>query len=209
MNYLIAGLGNIGKEYEKTRHNYGFLAIDYLGKHFRENPQWAQMFYEKKRDDAQVAEFEVFYNHGRPEIENNDHYHLILAKPETMMNNSGLSVKKLCRAYKIKPENLILIHDELDIPLGQVKISFDSSPAGHNGVSSVVNQLGTQKFIRLRLGIKPAAGKVKMEEFVLKKFTKEESETVKKITQAVPKMVETILAQGLDKAMTLFNKKSA
>ncbi len=209
MDYLIVGLGNAGREYERTRHNYGFMAVDYLSKYFSDNPAWAQLLYEKTRNDADVQEFEVFYNHGRPEVENSDHYHVILAKPQTMMNNSGASIKKLCRSYKIKPENLILIHDELDIAVGQLKISFDSSPAGHNGVSSVVNQLGTQKFIRVRLGIKPPVGKVKTEEFVLKKFTKEENGAAQKIIEAAPKVIEAILANGLDKAMTLFNKKNA
>ncbi|MBI2042670.1 MAG: aminoacyl-tRNA hydrolase [Candidatus Nealsonbacteria bacterium] len=138
---LIIGLGNPGKKYEKTRHNFGFLAIDELQK---QTPK-----------DA------------------------ILLKPDTFMNKSGKAVKEKAAYYKIKPQDIWVIHDDIDLPLGEYKISRGQGSAGHKGVQSIIDELGTKDFNRIRLGICPASGKPSnVEDFVLQKFTAEEEKII-------------------------------
>lgn len=184
--YLIVGLGNPGLEYANTRHNLGFWAVDTLVLGLKK----AGELIEKNKFDSLI-----FENHK-----------MILAMPETFMNNSGLAVKKLLAAYKIKPEDLIVIQDEIDIPIGSLKLSFDASAGGHNGVKSIIDQVGTQKFIRLRLGIKPdGVRKLATDQFVLRKFNIKEKNLAKTMVEQVPEIIETVLTEGLPKAMSLYN----
>lgn len=161
---LIAGLGNPGKKYEKTRHNVGFWAINQIADNFQFSVFNFQLTFR-----AQIAEGTI----NRQKV--------LLAKPQTFMNNSGEAVKKIADYYKIKPEDIWIVHDDIDLPLGEFKISRGQGSAGHKGVQSIIDELGTKDFNRIRVGICPASGKpANVEDFVLQKFTKEE-ETVKNI----------------------------
>ncbi len=155
---LIIGLGNPGLKYKKTRHNLGFRILNELQKE-NDFPK----FKFAKRFKADISE--GILNGERT----------ILAKPQTFMNSSGQAVKALVGFYKLDLKDLIVVHDDLDLPVGEFKISENSSSAGHNGVKSIIQELGTQDFARVRLGIKSQTPQVmETKDFVLAKFTKEE-----------------------------------
>ena len=166
---LIVGLGNPGKQYENTRHNLGFRVLDLL----TTNEGWENKYDSKflKLDDV------------------------ILAKPQTFMNKSGEAVKEILKYYPAA--ELVVIHDELDLPLGAIKIQKNISGAGHNGIQSIIEQLGTQNFIRIRLGIEGAD--------VLQKFTDEEEKIVKEVLLKAKDAVEVLQTQGLEIAQSKFN----
>lgn len=215
--YLIVGLGNPGKKFEKTRHNFGFMAIDELIQAWQANPLWAEELYVKENYDSLFSEWEVFWGevkHAKEPGKNiePDHQHVVLAQPHTMMNNSGLAVKKLVRAFKLAKEiksRVVVIHDDIDLPVGSLKISFGASAAGHKGVQSIIDQLNTKDFIRLRLGIRPAVvnSKISTEKFVLEKFTTSESKLTEQALNQVPVVIKVLLLDGVSKAMSLYNKK--
>lgn len=175
---IIAGLGNPEKKYELTRHNAGFMVVDVLAKELGES--WKK----EKKFNAEI-------------IKTGD---IILAKPLTYMNLSGEAVQKILSFYKIpySPpdkggeggllDNLTVIHDDIDIPLGKFKISVDSRSAGHNGVQSIIDALGTKNFKRIRVGIKAEEKeKIPADKFVLQKFKKEELKIIKKIVGKIVK----------------------
>jgi len=153
---LIVGLGNPGKKYELNRHNIGFLIIDSytssLGK-----------FEYNKKFDAEILKVEE----------------VIYAKPQTFMNLSGKSVSEICRFYQIEPEEILIIQDELDLDFGKIKVSFDSSDAGHNGIKSITDSLGTKKYFRLRFGVGKPTDYTPIEDYVLQDFTTIELSTIK------------------------------
>jgi PTH1 family peptidyl-tRNA hydrolase len=165
---LIIGLGNPGKQYANTRHNAGFMVLDEIQKAFS-FPE----FQMNQKFDTQISE-------GSKNGEK-----MILAKPQSFMNLSGEAVKALVDFYKIPLENIAVIHDDLDINLSEYKISADSSAAGHNGVQSIIDSLGTQQFKRIRVGIEGAEKKkervVPGDVFVLQPFSAEELVTVKNL----------------------------
>lgn len=170
---LIIGLGNPGKEYAKTRHNVGFMVIDALAKNLGVD------FKLNKKFQAEIA---VIKN-GKEEI--------VLAKPQTFMNLSGISTRAILDFYKIKPENIVVIHDDKDILFGQVKYQTDRSAAGHNGIKSLIKHLGTQDFARIRIGV-AWEDKEKMgdtAEFVLRNFTKTEIESLDGIVKEIIKKI--------------------
>lgn len=159
---LIIGLGNPGKEYAKTRHNVGFVVIDALAK------QLGADFKFQKKFQAEVA----VIKDGKKEI--------ILAKPQTFMNLSGEAVHKVMDFYKIKTKDIVVVHDDKDILFGEVKYQTDRSAAGHNGIKSLIENLNTQNFSRIRVGV-AWEDKQKMgdtAEFVLRNFTKTELESL-------------------------------
>ena len=131
---LIIGLGNPGKEYEGSRHNIGFRVVDYL------NKEYGGSFDLDKKLNSEVSEIKI------------NSQKVLLAKPQTFVNKSGEAVKKLAKSYKLKSSSLIIIHDDLDIPFGKVKVSFASRSAGHKGVESIIKALKTGKFYRIRIG---------------------------------------------------------
>ena len=169
---IIIALGNPGQQYANTRHNAGFIIADELQKSlvFSE-------FEKNSKFDALVCE----KNLGGEKI--------ILAKPQSFMNNSGQVVRKMLDFFKIPKENLVVLHDDLDIELGSFKVSLDSSAAGHNGVQSIIDNLGSQQFKRIRLGIEGAEKKkdriIPGEVFVLQDFSKEELEIIKKLAEKI------------------------
>jgi len=187
--FLIVGLGNPGEKYEKTWHNAGFLAIDaFSGKNsFPE-------FKLSKKFKAELSEGFL------------DKDKIILAKPQAFMNNSGQSVKLLIRNWKIKPDSLMVIHDDIDLPLGKIRVVKGRGSAGHKGVESIIKELKNKDFVRIRIGIMPEAGKPKNpERFVLQKLNKEEK-LLKEVFLKSALSIETILKEGLEKTMTEYNK---
>ena len=171
---LIVGLGNPGLKFKKTRHNIGFRVLDALQK---END-----FPKFKLDKKSKAEISKGILNDQE---------ILLAKPRTFMNESGFSVKSLISNCKLQIANIIVIHDDFDLPFGEVKIAENSSSGGHHGVESIIQALGTQNFKRVKVGIRPVVDGLppvgpKAEDFVLKKFTKpEEKELVKILTQSI------------------------
>ncbi len=164
---LLIGLGNPGKKYEDTRHNIGFQIINKLKQEYK----FPEFTFSKKHN-ADISEG----------ILNNER--LLLAKPQTFMNNSGKAVKSLIK--NAKDERLIVIHDDIDLPVGSFKISENRGSAGHKGVDSIIKFLGTKNFARIRIGIQPKTGKPKRaEDFVLKKPAKEEKESLEKVIEKV------------------------
>ncbi len=166
---LIIGLGNPGKKYQKTRHNIGWRVIDALAKKLKSTD-----FKEKKKLYALISRSK----------------HIILAKPLTFMNNSGQSVKAIADYYQIPSQNIIVIHDEIDLPLGKIKLQKNIGSAGHKGVDSVINKLKTKDFKRIRIGIRPMRD-VDVEKFVLGKFSQIEEKIIKK---TIKKIIPIILA---------------
>ncbi|MFQ5662039.1 MAG: aminoacyl-tRNA hydrolase [Candidatus Paceibacteria bacterium] len=184
--FYIVGLGNPGEEYENTRHNTGALIVENF---------------------ANKNKFEAFKagNIGKEKIE--------LLMPQTFMNKSGTPLKPLITSKK-KAENLIVIYDDLDIPLGKFKISFGRGSGGHKGIESIVRSIKTKDFIRIRVGISPVTpsgkikkpkGEEKIKDFILGNFSKKETETFKKVLGKVNDALETIIKEGRAKAMNKFN----
>jgi len=172
--YVIVGLGNPEKKYEQTRHNVGFLVLDAFQK------------------EHGFSEFTLSRKHTSlisKGILNETK--ILLAKPQTFMNNSGRAVKSLAAT---KPD-LILVHDDIDIPLGKIKISKNRGSAGHKGIDSIIQSLGTKNFTRIRIGIQPTRGKpTNVEKFVLQKFSKQEIQTVKKVIKTATASLKTIIS---------------
>jgi PTH1 family peptidyl-tRNA hydrolase len=168
---LIIGLGNPGKEYERTRHNAGFIALDALAA--------TTPFSLQKKFQADVATIE---KNGEK---------LILLKPHTFMNESGLSVRAALDFYKLTSEEIIVVHDDKDIPLGEFRIHKNRGSAGHNGIKSIIEHLGTKDFVRLRLGVAPLEHPMgDAADFVLSPFTKAELVTLKQtIAKALPELL--------------------
>ncbi|HVO61269.1 MAG TPA: aminoacyl-tRNA hydrolase [Terriglobales bacterium] len=186
---LIVGLGNPGIEYQFTPHNLGFLAIDRI---------------------ANEAGVEVRNRHcraltARAVVEDQQ---VLLAKPETYMNLSGLSVRELVAKCEIDPAaDLIVIYDERDLPLGTIRIRRRGSSAGHNGMESVIGALGTQEFLRIRLGISPDRKIADGVKFVLTPFRKTQLNVVDEILDRTVEALKVILRDGPDAAMNRFNRK--
>ena len=179
---LIVGLGNPGPQYVFTPHNLGFLTIDRIA----------------SDRDLEVRNRQCRALTVRMQIGNEQ---VLLAKPETFMNLSGLSVRELLEKYQLRPESdLIVIYDELDLPLGKIRIRQRGSSAGHNGMKSIIGALSTQEFLRIRLGIAP-------EKKILKPFTKRQLKVVDGILDLAAEAVEVILKEGPGAAMNRFNRR--
>jgi PTH1 family peptidyl-tRNA hydrolase len=187
---LIVGLGNPGIEYQFTPHNLGFLAIDRIANDC----------------GVEVRNRQCRALTARAEISGEQ---VLLAKPETFMNLSGMSVRELAVKYEIRAEtDLIVIYDELDLPLGTIRIRQRGSSAGHNGMKSVIGALGTQEFLRIRLGIAPNRKVADGMKFVLKPFRKSQLKTVDEVLDSAAKAVNVILKEGPAAAMNRFNRKA-
>lgn len=182
---LIAGLGNPGKKYEKTRHNVGFEVLDILA----EREVWKI----SRRAQALFCKKEI----AGKNIE--------LLKPQTFMNRSGLSVVYAMRKHSLESSDLIVIHDDLDLPCGVIRISKNSQSAGHKGVESIISALKTKDFTRVRLGIKPGHPVANAEKFVLSSFAKEECGIIEKTQKRTAEAVECIIEKGVEKAMEKYN----
>ncbi len=191
---LIAGLGNPGKEYSANRHNIGFLCINHLARK-------QHIALDKKQGNARI---------GTGTIEGIE---VVLAKPQTYMNRSGLSVNSLMQRYRLTPDKLIVIHDDLDLPLGKIRIRRDSGAGGHNGIKSIIAELGTQDFSRIRVGIsRPLHEGEDTEqsivEYVLGDFSEEDQPVINDTISRVGEAVVCLMTEGLNSAMNKFNSVS-
>ncbi len=188
---LIVGLGNYGKKYEDTWHNAGFVAIDEF---FRQQTGDFKPWKNSAKFKAEISEG------ARVEEK------MILAKPQTYMNNSGQAVKALAYFYKVDPADIWIIHDDIDLPLGTLRISHNASAAGHRGVQSIIDELGGQHFVRFRLGIRPAADQpIPTEAYVLQKMDKEGKLILAEAIKEALAAIELSLLAGVSQAMNEFN----
>jgi PTH1 family peptidyl-tRNA hydrolase len=215
---LIVGLGNPGEKYAHTRHNLGFTVVDQLLKDYEpvEKTRWDL----NAKVKGEIVQFDWQPKEGKEE-------RVILAKPTTYMNNSGMAVVRICEYYKVVPEDLWVVYDELDLPLGSMKIRFGGAAAGHRGVESIINALGTDKFWRFRLGIGAGAehssrvsrengGTEKLiarrkvhdtQDFVLGKFTTHDSNKVRELIKHGSKALQSALEKGITTAQNRYNTK--
>lgn len=188
--YLIVGLGNPGREYKENRHNFGFMLIDRLT--VRLNARGMKVLAKSIVIDARYE--------GRK---------LILAKPQTFMNLSGQAVQGLMRFYKIPLENLMLAHDDLDLPFGTVRLRPGGGPGGQKGVAHTIQQLGTPEFARLRLGIGRPPGRMDPAAYVLQDFSPGDLLTLSRILDHAADAALTWVTDGLTTAMNKFNGEVA
>ncbi len=185
---LIVGLGNPGRQYQRTRHNIGFRVIDELAR--------------KAGIALSSNKFEGEYGQGAVAGTRT-----ALLKPQTYMNLSGDSVAPAARFYKVEPEDLIVVHDELDLPFGRLQLKKGGGTGGHNGLDSIVDRLGSEEFIRLRVGIGKPETRERVVGHVLGSFAQDESAQVEALTEKAVEAIEAIIQKGLAKAMTEFNRK--
>ena len=183
--WLVVGLGNPGRDYERSRHNVGFMCIDQLAGR------------QRVRATQRVAKSLV----GRIQLDDRE---LILAKPQTMMNLSGFAVKALRTRYGTGLDRMVVIHDELDLPFGRVRLKKGGSSAGNHGLDSIIDSLGTRDFIRLRVGIgRPTGSGV---DHVLGTFSREENEELTGILSRAADAITCLVELDLQRAMTEVNK---
>jgi len=187
---LIVGLGNPGRSYARNRHNIGFMALNHFAR-----TQGVRL--DKKKGLARIGTGLVAENE------------VVLARPQTFMNNSGQSVNRLVDKFNIDPNDLIVIHDDLDLPLAKVRISFDSRSGGHKGINSIIREIGGQDFIRIRVGIgrpnKPRISEDDIIAYVLSDFTPAEKRAIDNIIPRVGEAILCLLKEGLTPAMNRFN----
>ena len=186
--YLIAGLGNPFRTYEGTRHNIGFTMIDAIGNKFGIDVT-------TKKHKALV---------GRGMI---DGMRVILAKPQTYMNLSGESIREITDFYKIEPENIIIIYDDISLDVGQLRIRKKGSAGGHNGVKNIIAHLGTQEFPRIKVGIGNKPEGWDLADYVLSKYTKAEQEALEEASEGVIGAVKLMLMDDIEAAMNKYNAK--
>jgi len=185
-DWLIVGLGNPGLRYEKTRHNLGFMLIDWLAREFQ----------------TQIKREECRSLVGRAEIENQK---AELVKPQTFMNLSGEAISCFLKKETRSAKKLIVVSDDLALPLGTIRLRAKGSAGGHNGLKSIIQCLRTEEFIRLRIGIQPEHPLRDTKDFVLENFSKTDYETVEKVLEQSAKAIRAVLSDGIEKAMAEFN----
>ncbi len=178
---IVIGLGNPGKKFENTRHNIGFMAID----KFAEKNDFPEFKLQKKSDSLISEKDEI-----------------MLVKPQTFMNESGGAVKKFTSGENA--ENLIVVHDDVDLPVGKIKIVKGRGSAGHKGVESIIKNIGNENLVRIRIGIAPK-NNIKAEKIVLKNFSKEEKEILDKTIEKSAEFLDFLLKNGLEKTMNEYN----
>jgi peptidyl-tRNA hydrolase, PTH1 family len=183
---LIIGLGNPGRDYELTRHNIGFLVIDRLAE------RWGIQV-NKYKFKALVGEYRQ------------PHQRVLLIKPQTFMNLSGDSVRSFFRFYKPPLDQLLLIFDDLDLPFGTIRIRKSGSSSGQKGMKSIIEQLGTEEFPRIRVGIGRPPGKMNSEDYILNKFKKSEKSDLDFILSECVDAVESFIENGIEMTMNHFN----
>jgi len=186
---LVAGLGNPGEQYSATPHNLGFLVADRLAA--RHGIRMT-----RRENQALVGQGTIG---GKP---------VLLVKPQTYMNLSGVAVKPLMEKNEIPPSDLILVYDELDLPWGTLRVRPSGSAAGHKGAKDVIARLGTQEFPRVRLGVHPGHPLNSCADYVLSRFSRQQSETLDKFIDLAADATESILAEGVQSSMTRFNRRA-
>jgi PTH1 family peptidyl-tRNA hydrolase len=200
---IIVGLGNPGKKFKKTRHNLGFIVVESLRSKFKNFSNWKK----SKKFLSEISEGKI------------DEERVILVKPQTFMNNSGKAVKSLIRNFLLNKamaelsRHLFIIHDDIDIPIGKFKISIGRGSAGHKGVQSIINEIGTEEFVRFRIGIGTENNKAannrtasNRKDFVLQRFSKKEEKALKEVIKKACQAIEMAIKESVEKAMSEFNK---
>lgn len=184
--YIIAGLGNPGRKYEGTRHNVGFDAIDCLS----------------QQHGIKVSKIKFKALLGEGFISNKK---VILVKPQTYMNLSGESIRDILDWYKVSPDHLIVIFDDVDIPFGEIRVKRKGSAGTHNGMKSIIYQLKDDNFPRVKIGIGKPPEEWELSDFVLSGFSREERKIINDSIEKAARAVTTIIEDGIDAAMNLFN----
>lgn len=184
--HLVVGLGNPGGKYETTRHNIGFLALDHLAR--RHDCSFAESKWQALCSKAVLW--------GQP---------VLLVKPQTYMNASGRAVAPIASFFKVPPEKIIVVHDELDLPLGRVKIVVARGAGGHNGIRSLIAELGTGDFCRIRAGIGRPDPPLSVTSFVLAPFTSREEPIILEEMDVIADSIRLILENGVSAAMNSIN----
>ena len=185
--FLIAGLGNPGREYRNTRHNIGFLLVDTIA---------ATLELDFSRTQAKALITDGMYQSNK----------IILVKPHTYMNKSGFAIHSLLNFFKIGLENLLVAYDDVDLPFGAIRLRPSGGSAGHKGVQSIIEQLGSDQFPRLRLGVGRPPGSKQAADYVLKPFKKEEAEFLDPFLNQAAEAALAVTSDGLDYAMTNYNR---
>lgn len=186
--WLIVGLGNPGSQYQLTRHNIGFMAVDF--------------FLGDKKSSLEKKEFKSFFY--KTKTQNTD---LFFLKPQTFMNLSGDAVLEITQFYKIPLSNIIVIHDEIDQPFGKMKIQKNRGHGGHNGIRDISAKLGSSDYVRLRLGVgRPPHANMNVADYVLQKFNQDEFADLPNFLERSVQALESIILDGFDKAASKFNQ---
>ncbi|WP_434689788.1 aminoacyl-tRNA hydrolase [Hungatella sp. SB206] len=187
--YLIAGLGNPTREYEKTRHNVGFEAIDILA--------------DKAGTTVTEKKHKALYGKGYIGGQK-----VVLAKPQTYMNLSGESVREIADFYKIEPENIIILCDDINLSEGQLRIRLKGSAGGHNGLKNIISHLGTQEFPRIRIGVGEKPRGMDLADYVLGRFPKEQQAVMEEAYRDAAEAACMMIEDGADAAMNHYNRKN-
>jgi PTH1 family peptidyl-tRNA hydrolase len=189
--FLVAGLGNPGERYAATPHNLGFLVVDVLA----------------ARHSIRISRVECQAAIGQGAVSGEP---VVLAKPQTFMNLSGVAVKPLMKKNDVEPNDLILVYDELALPWGSLRIRPNGSAAGHNGVQDVIDKIGTQDFPRVRLGVHPGypLAQGTGADYLLSRFSRQQNETLDAFIGLAADAVESIIAEGVSLSMTRFNRRA-
>ncbi|MDE5973505.1 MAG: aminoacyl-tRNA hydrolase [Eubacterium sp.] len=186
-DYIVAGLGNPGAKYEMTRHNAGFLAMDLLA--INKNIDIKRLKHHSLVADAQIG--------GK---------RCLIMKPQTMMNNSGEAIGEAARFYKIPPENVIVVYDDISLDVGQTRIRRKGSAGGHNGIKSIIAHLGSENFPRVKVGVgKKPTPEYDLVNWVLGRFPKEQEKDLKTALENSVSALELVVSGDIDKAMNLYN----
>lgn len=183
---MIVGLGNPGREYARNRHNIGYQVVDLLAKKHG-------LRFDKRQGKARLALGSIG---GQP---------VILLKPRTFMNESGLAVAPVARFYRVAPADILVIFDDLDLPLGRIRLRPEGGTGGHKGMASVVEKLGRSDFPRLRVGIDRPPGRMDPVDYVLQDFSAEQEEVMAEVRERAVAAVERWLMAGIEAAMNEFN----
>ena len=186
--YYIVGLGNPGLKYENTRHNVGFLTIDYLAR--------------KHNIDVRKSKFKSLYGQGTI-----SGHKVMLVKPQTYMNNSGEAVRDLKNFYKFDTDKLIVIYDDIDIDFGSIRIRKKGSAGTHNGMKSIIYNLEFDDFPRIKVSVGEKPSYMDLANFVLSGFSKDEAKIIEEEVMLVGESIEMILEEGIDKTMSVYNSK--
>jgi len=182
--WIIAGLGNPGKKYSRTRHNIGFMVLEEVARR--------HAIYLKDRKGYRIGKGSI------------DTHSFLLVEPLLYMNLSGLVIKKVLRRFAIVPEHLITVYDDRDIEIGKLKIKKKGSSGGHKGIESIIQHISSQEFVRLKVGIGREEG-IPAEDYVLSKFKRRELPVMKQMIHKAADSVEIIVTDGVDRAMNTFN----
>lgn len=183
---LIVGLGNPGREYAGNRHNVGFMAAE----------RWVA---------ARSLAFNKLQHRAIIALGRAGERRVIVAKPQTFMNDSGRAVSALLRFYKVSPERLVVIFDDLDLPFGAIRLRAEGGAGGHNGMRSIIQQLGSPQFARLRMGIGRPPGRMDPAAFVLQDFARDETAVLAAVLDRAVEALDVFIAQGITTAMNQFN----